>query len=31
MNKIFKDLKNQADSILPDEKFKEELKCQIVR
>ena len=30
MNKIFKDLKNQADSILPDEKFKEELKSQIL-
>ena len=30
MNKIFKDLKNQADSILPDEKFKKELKSQIL-
>ena len=30
MNKIFKDLKNQSDSILPDEKFKEELKSQIL-
>lgn len=30
MNKIFKDLKNQADSILPDKKFKEELKSQIL-
>ena len=30
MNKIFKDLKNQADSILPDENFKEKLKSQIL-
>lgn len=29
MNKIFKELKNQANSILPDEKFKENLKAQI--
>lgn len=30
MNKIFKELKNQADEVLPDEQFKENLKLQIL-